>query len=336
MITMLFSIITANQRDTMKVALLFPGYGSQHVGMGTDLCKMYPIAQEIFKQAFQHTGTDFEKLCSTESNSEVCVPAPDGQFCYPGRRQQIDIINNAYPAIFVLSSAIYHILKEQGIEPTYMAGYDTGQYTAICAAGGISFTETLDLLKKYADLYMDLLRSGFYDLVKVNGITSTQLPKYLTNQTTIAVYQSRTQHVVSGTKEGIAAFKEKLRNASRPVLYEEDVGLGLNSVLMDPVVEQFRPHLREIPFKDLKIPVISNVNGTLVTKGEQLKQEIIRLITHSVKWDTVVDQLSKADLIIGIGHKANLLDLVVEKYPDKTCIALCKAEDLKKIQDFIA
>ena len=322
--------------STMKIALLFPGYGSQHVGMGKGLCDKYPIALECFEQASKHLGIDFNELCFTESDVDVCVPAPGGEFCFSGRGAPINILNNAYLGIFVMSHAIFKILQEHDIEPTYVAGYDTGQYAAICAANGITFLQGLDLLKAYAEYYMNLLEKGGYDIIKINGITSTQLPKYLNSTTSIASYQSRTQHLVSGTKKGIAGLEEKLRNASRAVIYHEGVGLGLNSELMKPVVEKFRPYLREITFKDMSIPLISNVNGILVTQADQIKEEIIKLITSPVKWDKVVDELSNVDLILGIGHEANLLDLVKEKYPDKICIALCKAEDVKRVKDMMS
>lgn len=319
----------------MNIALLFPGYGSQHVGMGEGLCNKYPIALECFEQASKHVGIDFNELCFSESGIDVCVSAPEGEFCFSGRGAPIHILNNAYLGIFVMSYAIFKILQEHGIEPTCVAGYDTGQYAAICAANGISFLQGLDLLKVYAEYYMDLLEKGGYDIIKINGITSTQLPKYLNSTTSIAAYQARTQHLVSGTKEGIAGLEKKLRNASRASIYHEGVGLGLNSELMKPVVEKFRPHLKEVSFQDISIPVISNVNANLVTQGDQIKQELIKLITTPVRWDKVVDELSSVDVILGIGHEANLLDLVKEKYPDKICIALCKAEDVKRVKDMM-
>ncbi len=87
----------------MKIALLFPGYGSQHIGMGKNLCEEFPIARECFEKASDYIGIDFKDLCFTESNTEVCVSAPNTEFCYPGRGPRINVISNAYLAIFVVS-----------------------------------------------------------------------------------------------------------------------------------------------------------------------------------------------------------------------------------------
>ena len=141
---------------------------------------------------------------------------------------------------------------------------------------------------------------------------------------------------MSGTREGIAAVREKLQNASGVTIYDEGLGLGLNSSLMDPVAEHFRRYLRETTFSDLDVPLISNVNGARITQGDHIKEEILHLITRPVAWDKVVDELAQADIILGIGHKSNALDLVREKYPDKQCIALSCEEDLEKVQELVA
>lgn len=78
----------------MNIAILFPGYGSQHVGMGKDLCEEYPIAKDVFKQASDHMGFDFQALCFTEGTSDMCVPSSDmGEFCFQSGTAPINIIN---------------------------------------------------------------------------------------------------------------------------------------------------------------------------------------------------------------------------------------------------
>ncbi len=320
----------------MKIAILFPGYGNQHTGMGKNLCEEYAVARECFEKASEIAGIDFEKLCFAEPELAACVSAPNGEFCFSSGSSKLNKIPNAYLALHVLSHAIYCIFEEFGIKPSCLSGYDTGQYTAITVANGFSFSEGLILLRKYGDAYADLLRGGKYGLIKVNGLTSTKLPQYLDKRTAIAVYQSRTQHLVSGTKEGIMAVQDRLKNASGVVLYDIGLGLGLNSPLMQPVVAQFSPSLQQVSFNKLSMPVISNITGAWITEGNQMKEEVIKLITSPVKWDKVVNELAQADLIVGIGHKANLLDLVVEKYPEKPCIAVCKAEDVEKVQELYA
>ncbi len=255
---------------------------------------------------------------------------------FPTGSPRINVISYAYIAIFVVSKCVATILQENGIEIAYMAGYDTGQYTAVHEAGGISFFDSLDLLRIYSELYMDLIRSGKYDMIKINGITSTLLPKYLDNRTAIAAYQSQTQHLVSGTREGIEAVRQKLRNASGVTIYNEGLGLGLNSSLMEQVAKHFQRYISNIELADLRIPLISNINGKQILQGAQVKEEMLHLITRPIAWDKVVDKLGQADIILGIGHlKANILDLVREKYSEKRSLGLSCEEDFEKLISII-
>lgn len=301
----------------MKIAILFPGYGSQHIGMGQDLYLEYPIVRARFQEASDHLGIDFAYLCFSSSDVEL------------------KYIDNAYLSIFLLSSSLFDLLQQEGIEATALAGYDTGQYASLYASNGITFLEGLDILKKYAQLYIDLIDEHAYELLRINGLTDTKLPEYLDKRTFIAACLSRTQHLISGTQEGIADLYEKLKRASRATLYHEPLGLGLNSELMNPLLDTFIPYLKEIHFKELTMPLISNVNGKYITNDQQIKEEIIKLINNPLRWDKVVDALVDIDLVIGIGSQAVLLDLVTEKYPNKLNIAINTMQDIDKLKKLL-
>lgn len=301
----------------MKIAMLFPGYGSQYLGMGQDIYLEYPIIRQRFKEASDHLGIDFERLCFSSSEAEL---------------KQIE---HAYLSIFLLSCSLYDVLREIGIEPTVLAGYDTGQYAALYASHSIPFLDGLSILKTYGNFYMSLLNNNSYALLRINGLTDTKLPEYLDKRTFIAACQARTQHLVAGTKEGIEDLREKLKRASRATLYDEPLGLGLNCKLMNPLLEIFVPYLRTITFNTLTIPVISNVNGKYVTNGQQIKEEIIKLINSPLRWDKVIDSLANIDLVIGMGTQESLLDLVTDKYPDKLSIAINQKQDLDKLKGYL-
>ena len=302
----------------MKLAMLFPGYGSQHVGMGKDLYDEYPVVKKYIDEASDYLGVDFNELLFSSSPQEL-LP-----------------VSNAYLALYVLSCAIYGMLKEHGVEPTYVAGYDTGQYAAIYAAGGISFKEGLDLVRAYANLYNKLLQQSRYDILKVNGLTTNKLSEFIDKDVAIASHLSRTQHLVSGTVEGIEILKQKINNASGVTLYEEGIGLGLNSHLMDPLIRDFYLHLSHVNFNDLQVPLISNVNGSEITNASQLKQEIISLINSTIRWDKVADKLSHVDIVVGMGPQTNLLDWINEKHPNKNIFTISDATDSQKLKELMA
>lgn len=310
----------------MKIAMLFPGYGSQYIGMGKELYDEYSIIRSYFKQASDLLKIDCEKICF--SNPDSVYPFEIIGQMKPNLK--INTIDTAYFIIYSLACGIYDLLQKNNIAIDVVAGYDTGQYAAIFAGKGFSFSTGLILLKQYAQLYMKLLDSK-YDILKVNGLTSTKLPEYLNNLTTIAAYQSRTQHLVSGTKEGIEQLRLKLKGAAGVTLYDEGVGLGLNSHLMDIVAGQFEQYVQKANIAHLSIPLISSVNGKSITDAQDVKQEIIHVINHPIHWDLVIDQLASVDAVVAIGSQANHLDLIKEKQPDKNVITINTPADIQAL-----
>lgn len=298
----------------MKIAVLFPGYGSQYVGMGKDFYKDFNSVRSLFKEASDYLDIDVAHVCFS-------APLPE-----------LNKIDKAYLSIFVLGCSFFRVLKDIGIDPCVVAGYDTGQYAAVYAAGGFSFIGGLYLVRNYSECYLQLLQAGSYDIIKVNGFTTTKLSQFLGQRIAIAANQSRTQHLVSGTREGIDDLRQKLMRASKVTMYEEGIGLGLNSHLMDPVVEQFKPYLKRIEFVDLSIPLLSNVNAAHITRGVQMKRELIKVANKRLRWDKVVDKLNDVDCIIGVGAQTNILDLAARKFPDKHIIPMNNIDDLQKIK----
>lgn len=212
---------------------------------------------KYFKTASDYLDVDFKKLCFSSSP------------------QELNQIDTAYLSIYLISCITFKILSEHKIKIAYLAGYDTGQFAALFASDVIGFTQGLDLLNKYAQSYMALLKDTPYKIIKINGLTETKLPSFLDNRTAIASYQSRIQHLVSGTEQGITDLRLKLNNASGVTIYDTEIGLGLNSNFMDPVLEQFIPELRKITFNDPSIPLISNVDGSLITSGNSIKKKLL-------------------------------------------------------------
>src|SRR3990170_5846802 len=141
----------------MKIALLFPGYGSQFVGMGKELYDEYRIVQEYFEEASNCLNTNFVKLCFASSDVEL------------GK------MGNAYTSLFLVGSATYAVLKEHGIEPDVVAGYNNGESAALFAAGCFSLPDGLYLLNKFCSFYQEIVDEMEVDVLHVTGIATAQL-----------------------------------------------------------------------------------------------------------------------------------------------------------------
>ena len=141
----------------MKIGMLFPGYGSQFVGMGKELYDESRVMQEYFEEASNCLNMNFVKLCFASSDTEI------------GRME------HAYPLLFLMSSSIAALLKQEGIQPDIVLGYNTGEYAAIHTAGGFSFPDGLYLLSKYHALYQELLATIEVAGMRVTGLSSSEL-----------------------------------------------------------------------------------------------------------------------------------------------------------------
>ncbi len=312
----------------MKIAFLFPGQNGHYNGLSIALYEKYPVIQEYFAKASEHTGINFEKILE-QSHAEVCEPAPFGEFCFPSEVPTRESFMNRCLAQYIESCSLAHILKEQHVKASWVAGYDSGLYAALQTTDSCSFVEGLNIIKKYAEFYSDLLNKEQYEFIQLNGLTATELPHYLNKQTTVAVYQARTQHIVGGTREGVALMRDKLQNAARTLVSTAGI-VGLHSDAMSIVADQLKLLLDHITFKDLRMPLVSSMSGTYLDKGSQVQEEILKEITHPLHWDKVMDSLQDADLFIGLGCNT-ATDLVSEKYTQKASLDLCTLDDLEKL-----
>lgn len=299
----------------MKIGMLFPGYGSQYVGMGKELYDASRIIQEYFEEASNCLNENFVKLCFASSDAELAK------------------MHNAYPALFLTSSSIFALLKEKGIKPDVVAGYTIGEYAALYAAGSITFPDGLYLLHKLALFYQEALNNMEVACAHVRNISRNSIQQEClavsqqVGPLTVAIYNNETDHIVSGTKTALEALKDRMGNDINIIAPE----MGLHSNVMDNVVEQLVIHLTKVDFHDLNVPLINCIHAEQVTAGEEIKEGIVAQINHSVIWDQVLTKLADCDLIIEIGPGTFLSNLVKEQYPDKKIISVQKQTDIDEI-----
>lgn len=307
----------------MKIALLFPGYGSQFVGMAKELYDEHRIIQEYFEEASNCLDINFIKLCFASSDAELSK------------------MSNAYVANFLVSSAIVALLKEQGIKPTMVAGYNQGEYAAIFAGNGISLPDGLYLLSKYASFYEAALKDLQVAAIRITGIKARALGSMCTKASTlqekasIAIYYSDTVHIVTGNANAVQRVQDSASKfAEKQEIDIEAVGLEveLHSAYMSPVVEQFRMYLEKVDFKDLMIPMIRLADDTKIGQGDQVREQIIKRITSPVQWNQMNKALEEFDIIVEVGPGTMLSELAKQWYPDKTILAINKQADIDELK----
>lgn len=277
-----------------KIAWIFPGQGSQAVGMGVDL-KEIPSAIHLFEQAETILGW---------SVLEKCL----------GDEETLSQTLYTQPCLFVIESILSDLLVEKGDLPDLVAGHSLGEYSALYAARVFDFATGLRLVKKRAEL-MDQAAGG--KMAAVMKFDREKLESLISNtpDLVIANDNSSEQVVISGTSEAVDTVLPQII-AKRVVALK--VSGAFHSPLMQDAAEQFQQILDTVTFNEAKVPVLSNVDPTPTTDAQTLKTRLIQQMTGSVRWREIMLQLPNEAVtqVIEVGPGKVLTGLVKRTCPD--------------------
>lgn len=251
----------------MKTAWIFPGQGSQILGMGVDLLAI-DSAKQTFDRAAEILGWSVVDICQND---------------------EVKLANTRYtqPCLYVVESILVDILKQQGLTPDVVAGHSLGEYVALYAAGVFDFETGLQLVKRRAELMALASEGGMTALL---GFDRSQLEAAIadTEDVVIANDNSAAQVVISGTVAGIATVVSQIKVKRAIPL---NVSGAFHSPMMATAATEFGHLLAAIDFDDAQIPVLSNVSPIATTKGSELKKHLNSQITGSVRWREISLQL---------------------------------------------
>lgn len=302
----------------MKIVCLFPGYGSQFVGMGKSLYDESRVMQEYFDQASHCIDKNFVKLCFASSDTEISR------------------IENAYTALFLTSTSIYELLKQEGITFDCVTGYNIGIYGALFAAGGFNFPDGIYLLNKFALFYEQELANLSADALHVADIDVEQVESWCEQISTtekpvsIAVFNTTSDCIVAGHLDSVLRVRQ-LALDNNGMVDDAGVEVGLHNILMIPAVDQYKVYLEKADFKDVVVPVIGTDARPIVT-GEEVRSEVVRSLLEPVKWHATMMQLREYDVIVQVGPGSYVGDLVKNLYPDKIVLSINNSEDVTTLK----
>ncbi len=296
------------------IAFLFPGQGSQYVGMGKNLAEKYPQARQTFAQADQLLNFELSQLC------------------FQGPEAELTKTINAQPAILTTSVAAQRvILSETEVRPALVAGHSLGEYSALVAAEALDFSDALRLVRERGRLMQEACPDGRGKMVAILGLDRALVSALCQEVARLGVAEVANlngpgQIVVSGEAAPLKELAERAcRQGARKAIFLSVSG-PFHSSLMQPAAQGMAAALAEVDFSPPRIPVIANLDGELSYSPETAKQLLVEQICKPVRWEQSMDKLSR----LGVTK-------AVEVGPGKTLSALLKRinreVDLTNVED---
>ena len=266
-----------------KLAFIFPGQGSQRVGMGQDLAAEYDVVAETFAEANQILDIDVQELC------------------FSGPEDKLTETSNTQPAILTTSIAFHRLLKEEGVTPDVVAGHSLGEYAALVAAGVLDFEQGLKLVRKRGELMSQADPEGNGTMAAVIGLDAAEVEEVCDQGSEYGVvepanYNCPGQIVISGEKEAVEKITELAKEAGAKKAVVLNVSGPFHSSLMASAGEKLADYLEGIEFQQPEIPVVPNVNAELTTDPAEIKAALVKQMSGAVRWEESIRQMINSDV----------------------------------------
>ncbi len=296
------------QNPKPKTALIFPGQGSQKVGMGKDFAENYPEARAVFQEVDDAIGKPLSKII------------------FEGPQEELNLTENTQAAIMATSIAIFRSLKKDITEvASFVAGHSLGEYSALCAAGALSLTDTAKLLKIRGQAMQAAVPVGVGSMAAILGLDFATVDALAKEAGCEAANDNdKGQVVISGLKDTVLKAMElaKAKGAKRAI--ELQVSAPFHSRLMQPAAEKMQEALAAVTVNKPKVPLVANVTASITTDPTEIKKLLVQQVTGRVRWRESVQYLKTQNIenLIEIGYGKVLTGLTkrIEESLNGNCI----------------
>ncbi len=303
-----------------KLAFLFPGQGSQAAGMGKSLAERYAVARNVFAEADEALGFSLSALC------------------FSGPDEQLRLTENTQPTILTVSVAAWRVLESVGVQPDYVAGHSLGEYSALVAAGALSFADAVRLVRKRGKYMQEAVAPGVGAMAALLKLPAGKLDALLLEASegeivTAANFNSPEQIVIAGHASAVQRAVELAKQAGARRALLLPVSAPFHCPLMRPAQERLGADLREVVFHDLRIPLINNVAAREIRTGEEARQGLFEQVPSPVRWTECIQYLVQQDVsrYAEVGPGAVLTGLLRSIEPQAACWKTAEAADMEVV-----
>ncbi len=304
-----------------KIAFVFPGQGSQYVGMGYDFYKEFAEAADVFHSAETALRYDLSSII------------------FKGPEEELNRTINTQPAILTTSFAIYAVLKAQGFPvPDFVAGHSLGEYTALAVAGGVELFEAVRLAHLRGKYMQEAVPEGKGAMAAVLKLPPEKVEEACKLAQEVGVvepanYNSPEQTVISGEKEAVERASQIAKEMGGKVIPLK-VSVPSHCSLMKPAADTFKLKLAQTPIRNLNLPIVQNYTAKAHTLAPEIRENLYRQIFSPVRWyQSVLYMVEQGvDTFIEIGPKNVLSKLIQQTAPQVRVFNVEKVEDIEKVK----
>lgn len=276
-----------------KLAFVFPGQGSQAVGMGKDLADSFPVAADVFKRA------------------DAVMGYPISELCFNGPEDDLKQTSHTQPALFITSAAAFEVAREKGLTPSFTAGHSIGEYAALYAAGVFTLEEGLALVRTRAQLMQFAGRSNAGTMAAVLGLSADQVAEVVSKASdagiiAVANFNSPIQTVISGEMAAIERATQIATEMGAKRVVQLNVSGAFHSPLMQSAADSLLEALRSAKMEAPSIPVVANYTADFVSNAAEVRDNLAKQITGTVRWvesiQRMLDAGAEAFIELGAGN----------------------------------
>ncbi len=302
------------------IAFIFPGQGSQQVGMGKDLYESFPLARTFYDRAEEILGFPLKK------------------YSFNGPEEELKQTRVTQPALFVHSVIVDQILKEAGIRPEIVAGHSLGEYSALVSAEALSFEEALPLVKLRGELMQHAgeIRPG--TMAAILGLSDEEVEALCREASASGVvvpanYNSPGQLVVSGSVEGVRKAMELAKEKGARRAVELVVSGAFHSPLMESAIEKLKEAIENADFRKPRVPLVPNVTAQATTDPAEIREQLVRQLVQPVRWVESVREMVRqgATQFYEVGSGRVLTGLLKRIDRSVSCTPVGTVETLSKM-----